>query len=151
MTFKGTMVALVTPFKGGHVDWEALGRLVDFHLDAGTDGLVPCGTTGESPTLSHEEHDRVIEAVVKRADGRVPVIAGTGSNSTTEALRLTLHAKHAGADAAKESPPRRAGGGGSAAGRAADGSGGKVARDRRRRRGRRRGGGSSARKADKDS
>jgi len=100
MTFRGTMVALVTPFKGGHVDWDALNRLVDFHLEAGIDGLVPCGTTGESPTLSHEEHDRVIEVVVKRADGRTPVIAGTGSNSTAEALRLTLHAQHAGADAA---------------------------------------------------
>ncbi|MBN1346618.1 MAG: 4-hydroxy-tetrahydrodipicolinate synthase [Phycisphaerae bacterium] len=94
------MVALVTPFRGGHVDWDALNKLVDFHLAAGTDALVPCGTTGESPTLSHEEHDDVIEAVVKRAGGKVPVIAGTGSNSTEEALRLTLHAKHAGADAA---------------------------------------------------
>jgi len=100
MTFQGTMVALVTPFRDDHVDWPALDRLVDFHLEAGTNALVPCGTTGESPTLSHEEHDRVIEAVVKQAGGRVPVIAGTGSNSTTEALRLTLHAEHAGADAA---------------------------------------------------
>ncbi len=100
MTFRGTMVALVTPFRGGHVDWDALNRLVDFHLEAGTDAIVPCGTTGESPTLSHEEHDRVVEAVVKRANGRVPVIAGTGSNSTDEAMRLTLHAQHAGADAA---------------------------------------------------
>lgn len=100
MNFRGTMVALVTPFRDGHVDWPALDRLVDFHLEAGTDGLVPCGTTGESPTLSHEEHDRVIEAVVKRAANRVPVVAGTGSNSTEEALRLTLHAKHAGADGA---------------------------------------------------
>jgi 4-hydroxy-tetrahydrodipicolinate synthase len=100
MRFRGTMVALVTPFRGGHVDWAALDRLVDFHLQAGTDALVPCGTTGESPTLSHDEHDDVIEAVVKRAAGKVPVIAGTGSNSTEEALRLTLHAAHAGADAA---------------------------------------------------
>ncbi len=100
MRFRGTMVALVTPFKAGHVDWDALERLVAFHLDAGTDALVPCGTTGESPTLSHEEHDKVIEAVVKHADGKIPVIAGTGSNSTEEALRLTLHAKHAGADGA---------------------------------------------------
>ncbi len=100
MTFRGTMVALVTPFKAGHVDWDALDRLVDRHLEAGTDALVPCGTTGESPTLSHEEHDKVIEAVVRRAAGRVPVIAGTGSNSTEEALRLTIHAKHAGVDGA---------------------------------------------------
>jgi len=100
MTFKGTMVALVTPFKDGRVDWSALDRLVDFHLESGTDALVPCGTTGESPTLSHEEHDAVIEAVIHRAAGRVPVIAGTGSNSTAEALRLTRHAREAGADAA---------------------------------------------------
>ena len=100
MSFRGTMVALVTPFKGGDVDWDALNRLVDFHLESGTDAIVPCGTTGESPTLSHDEHDKVIEAVVKRAGGTVPVIAGTGSNSTSEALRLTSHAKHAGADAA---------------------------------------------------
>ncbi len=98
MKFKGTMVALVTPFRGGHVDWDALDRLVDFHLEAGTDGIVPCGTTGESPTLSHEEHDAVIEAVIKRSAGRVPVIPGTGSNSTAEAMRLTLHARDAGAD-----------------------------------------------------
>jgi 4-hydroxy-tetrahydrodipicolinate synthase len=100
MTFKGTMVALVTPFKGGHVDWDTMDRLVDFHIEAGTDALVPCGTTGESPTLSHEEHDAVIEEVVKRAAGRIPVIAGTGSNSTAEAIRLTTHAQQAGADAA---------------------------------------------------
>jgi len=100
MRFKGTMVALVTPFKGGHVDWDTLDRLVDFHLEAGTDALVPCGTTGESPTLSHEEHDAVIEAVIKRAAGKIPVIPGTGSNSTIEALRLTAHAAQAGADGA---------------------------------------------------
>jgi 4-hydroxy-tetrahydrodipicolinate synthase len=98
--FAGTMVALVTPFRNGQVDFKALDKLVDFQLSEGTDGLVPCGTTGESPTLSHEEHDKVIEAVVKRAQGRVPVIAGTGSNSTAEALRLTSHARDAGADAA---------------------------------------------------
>ncbi len=96
--FKGAMVALVTPFRGGQVDWTALDKLVEFHLEAGTDVLVPCGTTGESPTLSHQEHDSVIEAVIKRADGKVPVIAGTGSNSTAEALRLTSHARDAGAD-----------------------------------------------------
>lgn len=98
--FSGTMVALVTPFRNGRVDFEALDELVDFHLEHGTNGLVPCGTTGESPTLSHDEHDKVIEAVVKRAKGRVPVVAGTGSNSTAEALRLTRHAKDVGADGA---------------------------------------------------
>ena len=93
------MVALVTPFSGGDVDWDALGRLIDFQIDGGTQGLIPCGTTGESPTLTHDEHDKVIEYTVQRSAGRVPVIAGTGSNSTAEALRLTRHAKDAGADA----------------------------------------------------
>jgi len=96
---EGSMVALVTPFSDDQVDYDALGKLIDFQIDGGTQGLVPCGTTGESPTLSHDEHDRVIEFTVQRAGGRVPVIAGTGSNSTTEALRLTQHAKEAGADA----------------------------------------------------
>ncbi len=96
---EGAMVALVTPFADGEVDWEAMGRLIDFQIDHGTEGLVPCGTTGESPTLSHEEHDKVIEFTIERAGGRVPVIAGTGSNSTAEAMRLTRHAKEAGADA----------------------------------------------------
>ena len=95
----GSMVALVTPFSDGKVDWDAFGRLIDFQIDGGTQGLVPCGTTGESPTLSHAEHDQVIEFTVEQAAGRVPVIAGTGSNSTAEALRLTTHAKEAGADA----------------------------------------------------
>ena len=95
----GSMVALVTPFSGGDVDWDALGRLIDFQIDGGTQGLIPCGTTGESPTLTHDEHDKVIEYTVQRSAGRVPVIAGTGSNSTAEALRLTRHAKDAGADA----------------------------------------------------
>ncbi len=99
MKLQGSMVALVTPFKGGLVDWDALGRLIDFQLERGTQGLIPCGTTGESPTLSHEEHDAVIEYTVKRAKGRVPVIAGTGSNSTAEAVRLTQHAAGAGATA----------------------------------------------------
>jgi len=93
------MVALVTPFADGAVDWDALGRLIDFQIENGTQGLVPCGTTGESPTLSHDEHDKVIEFTIERASGRVPVIAGTGSNSTAEALRLTQHAKAAGANA----------------------------------------------------
>jgi 4-hydroxy-tetrahydrodipicolinate synthase len=96
---EGSCVAIVTPFRGGEVDYDALGRLIEFQIDGGTQGLVPCGTTGESPTLSHDEHDRVIEFTVERAAGRVPVIAGTGSNSTAEALRLTRHAKEAGADA----------------------------------------------------
>ena len=99
MKLEGSMVALVTPFRGGEVDWDALGRLIDFQLANGTQGLIPCGTTGESPTLSHEEHDAVVEYTIKRAGGKVPVIAGTGSNSTAEALRLTAHAKEAGADA----------------------------------------------------
>jgi 4-hydroxy-tetrahydrodipicolinate synthase len=99
MRLEGSIVALVTPFIGGEVDFDALGRLIEYQLDNGTQGLVPCGSTGESPTLTHEEHDRVIEFVVDRARGRVPVIAGTGSNSTEEALRLTKHAKSIGADA----------------------------------------------------
>ena len=99
ITLEGSMVALITPFKGDDVDYDALGKLIDFQLEGGTQGLVPCGTTGESPTLSHAEHDKVIEFTIDRANGRVPVIAGTGSNSTAEALRLTQHAKAAGADA----------------------------------------------------
>jgi 4-hydroxy-tetrahydrodipicolinate synthase len=93
------MVALVTPFANGEVDYDALGRLIEFQIAGGTQGLVPCGTTGESPTLSHAEHDKVIEFTVEKAARRVPVIAGTGSNSTAEALRLTRHAREAGADA----------------------------------------------------
>ncbi len=96
---EGSMVALVTPFSGGKVDWDALGRVIDFQIENGTQGLVPCGTTGESPTLDYDEHDKVIEYTVERAAGRVPVIAGTGSNSTDEAIKLTQHAKGAGADA----------------------------------------------------
>jgi len=95
----GSMVALVTPFRKGEVDWDALGRLIDYQLQSGIQGLIPCGTTGESPTLSHEEHDAVIEFTIQRASGRAPVVAGTGSNSTAEAVRLTGHAKDAGADA----------------------------------------------------
>jgi len=96
---EGSMVALVTPFADGEVDWDALARLIEFQIDGGTQGLVPCGTTGESPTLSHAEHDKVVEFTIEKARGRVPVIAGTGSNSTAEACRLTRHAKEAGADA----------------------------------------------------
>ena len=100
MEFKGSIVALVTPFTDHGVDEWKLAELVDFQIRSGTQGIVPCGTTGESPTLSHEEHDRVIEIVVDTARKRVPVIAGTGSNATVEAVRLTRHAQDAGADAA---------------------------------------------------
>ncbi len=98
--FSGTYVALVTPFKGDKVDYESLEKLVEFQIKAGVAGLVPCGTTGESPTLSHKEHDEVIEQVVKFSGGRIHVMAGTGSNSTAEAIRLTRHAEEAGADSA---------------------------------------------------
>jgi 4-hydroxy-tetrahydrodipicolinate synthase len=98
--FKGSIPALVTPFRDGQVDWDALETLVDWQIAEGSHGLVPVGTTGESPTLSHEEHKRVIEAVVKAAAGRVPVIAGAGSNNTIEAIDLIRHAEKAGADAA---------------------------------------------------
>lgn len=99
LKLEGSMVAIVTPFADGEVDYDAFGRLIEFQIAGGTQGLIPCGTTGESPTLSHTEHDKVIEFTVEKAAGRVPVIAGTGSNSTAEALRLTAHAKDAGADA----------------------------------------------------
>ena len=98
--FKGSITALVTPFRDGRLDEKAFKALVEWQIQQGTDGLVPCGTTGESPTLSHDEHDRVVELCVEVANGRVPVIAGTGSNSTQEAIRLTQHAKDAGASAA---------------------------------------------------
>lgn len=98
--FKGSIVALITPFRKGAVDEKAYAALIDWQIAEGTDGLVPCGTTGESPTLSHEEHIAVVELCVRAANGRVPVIAGTGSNSTDEAIMLTRHAKEAGADAA---------------------------------------------------
>src|SRR5688572_21923739 len=95
--FAGLTVALVTPFKNGQVDEPALRKLVDYQVAAGTDCLSPCGTTGESPTLSHDEHERVVAIVCEQAAGRVKVMAGTGSNSTTEAVRLTKSAKKAGA------------------------------------------------------
>lgn len=98
--FAGAIVAIVTPFKDGKVDEEGLRRLIEEQIEAGTDGIAPCGTTGESTTLSHEEHDRVIEITVEAVRKRVPVIAGTGSNSTAEAIRLTKHAWQAGADGA---------------------------------------------------
>ena len=96
-TFQGSLVALVTPFRDGKVDEPKLRELVEFHVGNGTDAIVPCGTTGESPTLSHDEHKRVVEIVIEAARGRVPVVAGTGSNSTGEAIDLTAHAKKAGA------------------------------------------------------
>ncbi len=96
--FKGSMVAIVTPFKNGKVDEKALGDLIEFHIKSGTDVIVPCGTTGESATLSHDEHHRVVEVTVKTVNKRVPVVAGSGSNSTEETLSLTQFAKKAGAD-----------------------------------------------------
>ena len=98
--FQGSITALITPFKNGQIDAKAFQKVVEWQIDQGTHGLVPCGTTGESPTLSHDEHKRVIELCIEAAAGRVPVIAGTGSNSTTEAIELTRHAKAAGADGA---------------------------------------------------
>lgn len=98
--FKGAIVAIITPFKNGKVDEEALRKLIEFQIENGTSGIVPCGTTGESATLTHEEHDRVIEITIDAVKKRIPVIAGTGSNSTAEALRLTKHACEAGADGA---------------------------------------------------
>jgi 4-hydroxy-tetrahydrodipicolinate synthase len=98
--FHGSLVALITPFRNGEVDEAAFQRFVDWQIKEGTDALVPCGTTGESPTLSHAEHMRVVELCIEAAAGRVPVIAGTGSNSTAEAIHLTRHAKQAGANAA---------------------------------------------------
>ena len=98
--FRGSIVALVTPFRDARVDEAKLRELVELHVRNGTDAIVPCGTTGESPTLSHEEHKRVVEGVIEAARGRIQVIAGTGSNSTAEAIDLTVHAKKAGADGA---------------------------------------------------
>jgi 4-hydroxy-tetrahydrodipicolinate synthase len=98
--FQGSGVAIVTPFRDGAFDEEAFRGLIEFHVQGGTDFIVPCGTTGESPTLSHEEHRRVIRTAVEAAAGRVQVVAGTGSNNTAEAIDLTRFAKEAGADAA---------------------------------------------------
>ena len=98
--FKGSNVALVTPFKDNQLDEENYIKLINFHLENGTNGLVPAGTTGESPTLSHKEHEKVIELCINEAKGKIPVIAGTGSNSTEEAISLTKHAEKAGADGA---------------------------------------------------
>ena len=97
---KGSLVALITPFRDGKVDEKAFQSFVEWQIEQGTEGVVPCGTTGESPTLSHAEHKRVVELCIDVAKGRVPVVAGTGSNSTAEAIDFTRHAKQAGADAA---------------------------------------------------
>ena len=96
-TFQGSFVAMVTPFRNGSVDEAKLRELVEFHITNGTDGLIPCGTTGESPGLNHDEHRRVVEVVIETARGRIRVVAGTGSNSTAEAISLTKHAERAGA------------------------------------------------------
>lgn len=98
--FQGSNVALVTPFRNGKVDEAKLRELVAFHIEHGTDGIVPCGTTGESPALSHDEHRRVVEIAIEAAAGRVPIIAGTGTNSTAHTIELTRHAERAGASAA---------------------------------------------------
>jgi len=98
--FNGSITALITPFKEGRVDEEAFRGHIERQIENGTNGLVPCGTTGESATLTYEEHDRVVELTIEAADNRVPVIAGTGSNSTAETIMLTRHAERAGADAA---------------------------------------------------
>jgi 4-hydroxy-tetrahydrodipicolinate synthase len=103
--FSGSMVALVTPFQDGKVDYKTLEEIVEFHLDSSTDGLVPVGTTGECPTLSHSEHKKVIERVVKVAGGKIPIIAGAGSNSTAEAIELSAFAKETGADATLQVGP----------------------------------------------
>jgi 4-hydroxy-tetrahydrodipicolinate synthase len=99
-TLQGSLVAMVTPFRNGKIDEPKVRELVEFHVKHGTDALVPCGTTGESPTLSPDEHKRLVEVVVEAAAGRIPVVAGTGSNSTAQAAELTKHAEHAGAAAA---------------------------------------------------
>ena len=100
MIYQRSFCALITPFRDGAIDERALRNLIEWHVAEGTAGLVPCGTTGESPALSHEEHDRVVSLTVECVAGRLPVMAGTGSNSTAEAIRLTRHAREAGADAA---------------------------------------------------
>src|ERR1700681_1683708 len=99
LCIEGTYTAMVTPFRdvpGRPIDWDALDRLLDVQIASGVSGVVPCGTTGESPTLSHEEHGQVIERTVSRAKGRIQVIAGTGSNSTREAIAMSQHAEAAG-------------------------------------------------------
>ena len=98
--FTGSLIAIVTPFRKGKLDERAFGDLIEWQIANGTNGIVPCGTTGESATLTHEEHHRVVKLAVEVAKRRVPVIAGTGYNSTDEAISLTKHAKEAGADGA---------------------------------------------------
>ena len=98
--FKGSIPAVITPFEGNKVDYEALSKVLNYLIISGSHGLVPCGTTGESPTLSHEEHKKIIEETIRIADKRIPVIAGTGSNNTLEAIEYTKHAESVGADAA---------------------------------------------------
>ena len=98
--FKGSIPALITPFKNNKVDYESFSKIINWSIDEGSHGLVPCGTTGESPTLSHEEHKKIIEECIKIADKRLPVIAGTGSNNTEEAIEFTNHAEKSGSDAA---------------------------------------------------
>tara|TARA_B100000927_G_scaffold181065_1_gene145836 strand:- start:411 stop:1283 length:873 start_codon:yes stop_codon:yes gene_type:complete len=98
--FKGSLPAVITPFIDDEVDYDSLAKILNFSIDNGSNGLVPCGTTGESPTLSHEEHKKIIEETIRIADKRVPVIAGTGSNNTLEAVEFTAHAENSGADAA---------------------------------------------------
>jgi len=103
--FKGSIVAIITPFKDGKIDEETYRELIEFQIENGTNAIVPCGTTGESATLSMEEHSRVIDIAIKAVNKRVPVIAGTGGNNTTEAIELTKHAKSAGADASLQVTP----------------------------------------------
>lgn len=103
--FSGSMVALVTPFHNGEVDYKTIDELIDFQLESGTDAIVPVGTTGESPTLTHQENKKVVEHVVKAVGGMVPVIAGTGSNSTAEAIEMTAYAKKVGASASLQVAP----------------------------------------------
>jgi 4-hydroxy-tetrahydrodipicolinate synthase len=105
MMFKGSIVAIVTPFKGGEVDEDGYRELIEFQISNGTAAIVPCGTTGESATLNMEEHSRVIDIALEAVNGRVPVIAGTGGNSTKEAIQLSKHAKEAGADATLQVTP----------------------------------------------
>jgi len=103
--FTGAMVALITPFQDGEIDFQTLEELIDFQLNNGIDAIVPVGTTGESPTLSHDEHKQIIERIIEIVDGQVPVIAGAGSNSTAEAIELTAFAKKVGADATLQVTP----------------------------------------------
>ena len=98
--FKGSMIPIVTPFKDGKIDEDGFQNLIEFHITSGTDAIVPCGTTGESATLTHKEHEQLVDISIKTANNRVPVIAGTGSNSTDEAIKLTTYAQKAGADGA---------------------------------------------------